>query len=171
MNNHEIINKEYKNDKIVPVTEYISYLAKYLYDEYIEYIRLMDEDEERNKQFKIEYKDYKYKKIYSTSYEIKLKKKDFKSITCNSFELLESAIKNGEMVNLASLTIILKIDYSRGTIKDKEEFENSFSIEFKPFETTFDRKSNTNDEKMNNIEKNIKNILDHFPQINSIFSL
>ena len=38
MNNHEIITKEYKNNKIVPVIDYISYLAKYLYGEYQEYI-------------------------------------------------------------------------------------------------------------------------------------
>ena len=49
MNNHEIITRDYSNNRIIPVVEYISYLAKYMYDEYKEYIKLMDEDEERNK--------------------------------------------------------------------------------------------------------------------------
>ena len=171
MNNHEIITKEYKNNKIVPVIDYISYLAKYLYGEYQEYIKLMDEDEERNKQFKYEYKEYNYKKIYSTRYEIIIKKHDYKRLNCDSFELFETAIKNGEFTNIEELIIELIIDYNRGKYGNYDEYNNSFIIKFKPFETTFDRKSNYNDDRMNNIEINIRNILEHFPQVDSIFSL
>ena len=61
------------------------------------------------------------------------------------------------------------MDFRRGRESNLEEHENTFIIKFEPYDITFARKSNYNDQIMNQIEDQINQILQKFPIANSIF--
>ena len=63
----------------------------------------------------------------------------------------------------------MELDFKRGKGNELKDHENSFTISFKPYEITFTRKSSHNEAKMNQIENDIKEILNKFQSINTIF--
>ena len=56
-NEKSIINNEYDYSNILPAIEYITYLAEYCDGVYKQFIKMTEEDEEKNKQYKQEYND------------------------------------------------------------------------------------------------------------------
>lgn len=164
-----VINNEYDYSNIVPTKDAISYLIKYCDSLNNELTRLVDEDEEKNKQFKEEYKDYMYKKSFGQLFAIKIVSKSYNHIECENFNSFNSAIQGGNVDNVSSLKITLCLDFYRGKGLSNVEHENSFIISFKPYEIKFIRKSNFEDKMMNEIENNINNILKKFPIANCIF--
>ena len=168
-NEKSIINNEYDNSNILPAIEYITYLAEYCDGVYKQFIKMTEEDEEKNKQFKQEYKEYNYKKNYGASFEISIREKSYNNINCEDIQTFKTAIADGNLKSVNGLDIKLDLDFKRGKGDNLEEHDNSFSILFKPYEIKFARKSNHNDGQMNQIENNINEILKKFPIANSIF--
>lgn len=167
--NKAIINNEYDYSNVLPSIDYISYLVEYCDGVYRQFIKLTEEEEEKNKQFKSEYKEYNYKKNYGAKFEISVMEKSYNRIQCEDVQTFKTAIINGNLKSVLSLYIKMCIDFKRGRGNNLEEHENSFSINFKPYEITFTRTSNHNDADMNQIENNIKEILNRFPVANCIF--
>ena len=67
------------------------------------------------------------------------------------------------------MEIKLDLYYKRGKNDNLTDYENSFTIVFKPYEIIFARKSNHNEVNMNQIENNINEIMKKFPTANSVF--
>lgn len=164
-----IINNENNYSDILPTAETVAYLVNYCDKVYKDFVSLLEEDEKKNEQYKLEYKNYMYKKSYADRFEVTIRNKNYNNITCKSYDMFLSAIEDGNVKNVQSITINLELGFKRGKERDFEEHENEFKIEFKPFDTTFVRKSNHNDPSMNNIEEKIKMILERFPTMNTIF--
>ena len=165
-----VVNNEYDYSNIVPTVEGISYIVRYCDEMNKQLQKLIDADEEKNKQFKLEYKEYMYSKSYGQSFEVYIKTQGYsENITCKDYEHFASAVQGGNVNNLSGLDIKLCMDFKRGKGNDLEEHENSFSITFKPYDIKFTRKSNHNDPNMNQVEQQINEMLKKFPVANSIF--
>ena len=63
----------------------------------------------------------------------------------------------------------MKLDYKRGNALNLVKHENEFTIQFRPYNIVFKRKSSHNESIMNNIENTTNDILKKFPVVNSIF--
>ncbi len=164
-----VINNEFDYSNVVPTIEAISYLVQYCDQMNKQLTKLVEEDEEKNKQFKSEYKDYMYKKSYGQEFQVYIKEKSYNNITCNDFESFSSAVKGGNLNQVTGLDIKLCMDFLRGKEEKLEEHENLFTIIFNPYDIKFARKSNHNDPNMNKVEEQINSILKQFPVANSIF--
>lgn len=167
--NMVVINNEFDYSNCLPTVECVSYLVKYMYEIYEKFLNLIIEDEEKNKQFKYEYKEWTYKKSYGEKFEVYIREKTYNNITCKDYNSFASAISDGNLKNVTSLTIKLDLDFKRGVGDNLTEYENSFCVDFEPYNTIFARKSNNIDSNINQIENNIKMILEKFPTVNTIF--
>ena len=169
-NNKVVINNEFDYSNIIPTVENIKYLVQYCDMVYKQFILLTEEDERKNIQFKREYKQYKHKKKYSAGFEVFIYMKSYKnSLTCKDLETFNSAVKDGNIKNVHSLDIKLNLDYQSGKGDNLIDYNNLFKITLKPYEIEFTRKSNNNNEDMNNIEKNINDLFKKLPSMNTIF--
>ena len=164
-----VINNKFDYSNVVPTIDAISYLVQYCDQKNKQLTKLVEEDEEKNKQFKFEYKNYMYKKSYGQGLQIYIKDKSYNNITCKDYETFISAVKNGNLNNVSTLDIKLCMDFYRGKSENYDDHENSFTIVFNPYDITFTRKSNYNDPTMDKIEEQINAILKQFPVVNSIF--
>lgn len=164
-----VINNEYDYSNILPTVEAVSYLVRYCDEMNKQLTKLVEEDEEKNKQFKPEYKEYTYKKSYGQHFEVYIREKSYNNITCKDYDQFISAVKGGNLNSVTNLEIKLCLDFYRGKGDNAEEHENSFIISFKPYEITFARKSNHDDQYMNQVEQHLNEILKQFPVANSIF--
>ena len=164
-----VINNEYDFSNIVPTIESVIYLVEYCDNILNKFLELVAEDEEKNKQYKDEYRTYNFKKVYGQYLNIYIREKTYNNVTCENLKTFLSAINDGNLKNVNGLDIKLSLNFSRGKGRDLVEHENSFDIIFKPYEIKFARKSNHNENMMNQIENNINEILNKFPKINTIF--
>lgn len=164
-----VINNEFDYSNILPTTEAVSYLVQYCDQMNKQLTKLVEADEEKNRQFKPEYKEYNYKHSYGQQFEIYIREKSYNNITCKDYEIFDAAVKDGNLNNVSSMDIKLCMDFKRGKGDNLVEYENSFTIIFKPYEITFARKSNHNDMNMNQVEDQINSILKQFPVANCIF--
>ena len=164
-----VINNEFDYSNIIPTIDAVSYLIKYCEDILHQFLKFVEEDEEKNKQFKPEYKEYMYKKTYSQSLDIYIREKTYNNINCNGYDSFISAVKDGNLNNVNSLEIKLNMNFERGKGNNLDRHENTFAIIFNPYDIKFARISNHNDEYMNRIETQINSILKQFPVVNSIF--
>lgn len=164
-----VINNEFDYSNIIPTVEGITFLIQYIYSEYERFLALLLEDEKNNEPLKPEFKHYNYKKCYAERFSVCIRKKTYDYITCNDFPTFQSAVKSGNLINIASLEILMELDFKRGIGNDLKEHNNSFKIVFKPYAITFVRKSNHNEIRMSQIENNINSILKQFNVANSIF--
>ena len=167
--NMGVINNEYDYSNCLPTVECVSYLIKYMYEMYENLLNMINQDEEKNKQFRPEYKEWTYKKSFGERFEVYIKEKTYNNITCKDYNSFVSAVADGNLKNVTGLSIKLELDFKRGTGDNLTDFENSFYVNFEPFSTTFARKSNNKDSNMDQIENNIKMILEKFPTYNTIF--
>ncbi len=168
-NSKKIINNEFDYSNCLPTIECVTYLIQYIFNVYDNFLKLQTEDEEKNKPLKVEYKEWKYKKSYGEKFEVYIREKTYNNIICKDFVSFQSAVNEGNLKNVLGLTIRLNLDYKRGTGENLDEYENSFYISFEPNNVIFARKSNHIEEDINQIETNIKTILEKFPTINTIF--
>ena len=162
-------NNEYDYSTAIVTSDAITYLVQYCDGVYKNFMALVDEDEKRNEQFKQEFKNYNYKKSYGERFEVFIRGKNYNTITCKDFSSFQSAVNDGDLNNVSSLEIKMELDFKRGKGNELKDHENSFTISFKPYEITFTRKSSHNEAKMNQIENDIKEILNKFQSINTIF--
>ena len=158
---------DYSN--IIPKIEDIRRLAEYCFKVYTEFKNKCDAEEERNKQFKPEYKNYECCKMYSTECMIRYMNNNYKTTNFKDYESFVSSVNNGNVTNVISLEINLCLDYKKGSGSNLVEHRNSFVIKFKPYEIIFSRKSDFNELAMNNIENNINEIMNSFEFANTIF--
>ena len=70
MEETNIINNEYDFSNIVVDIEHLEVLIRFLDGLNKQLKKLADEDEEKNKQFKEEYKEYKYKETFEKGLDI-----------------------------------------------------------------------------------------------------
>lgn len=164
-----IINNEYDYSNILPTVEGISYLVQFCDKMNSQLKKLCEEDEEKNKQYKLEFKNYSYKKTISQKLEIDIVEKEYQHIYCEDYPQFVSAVQGGNLNKVSSLKIRLELNFSRGKGDNLERHENNFTISFSPYEIKFTRKSNFNNPSMDRIEEKIKDILKQFPIANCIF--
>ncbi len=169
INNQSVINNEYDYSNCLPTVECVTYLVKYMSEVYDAFIKRQMEDEARNKQFKNEYKEWKYRRSYAERFEIYIREKAFNNLTCKNFASFQSAVENGNLKNISGMAIKMDLDYKRGIGENLEDYDNSFCVSFEPNNITFARKSDHIEPDMDQIEKNIKTILEGFPTLNTIF--
>lgn len=164
------ISREFDYSNSVPEVQNILFLAKYCYSYYVQLIKMCEEDEEKNRILKSEYKDFLYKKSFSSKYEVAIREKDvFSSLSCKTYDSLVEAANSGHLKNVESVVITLDLSFRRGKDMATKEHENLFKISFKPYSIVFIRKSNYADSSMDNIENVINGILKKFSVQNTIF--
>ena len=78
-------------------------------------------------------------------------------------------LNDGNIKNLRGIDIKLCLDFKRGNGSNLVDYDNLFKITFEPYNITFIRKSNHNDEIMDQIEKKIVATMNQFQVINTIF--
>jgi len=165
------VSNEFDYSNIVAEIQTVSYLVQYCEALYNQLINMITEDEQRNEKLKSEFRNYQYKKSFNTKLEVSIKEKgqSFTGMTCKNYESFVEAVNNGHLKNVDSITITLDMSYKRGKDMAMREHENSFKFVFKPYDIKFIRKSNHNEENMNQIENNFNQILKQFKIQNSIF--
>ncbi len=170
-NNEKEINIEHEFDysNIIPTIDNIGNLIKYCESIYNQFLKLIDEDEKRNEQLKYEYKNYQYGKCYGNRFEISIFTENYTRISCKDYDSYLQKVNEGYLKNVNSLSIYLDLDFLRGPFNDSKIYENLFEISFRPYKIKFFRKSNNNDEKINQIENVINSVLYQLPKENSIF--
>jgi len=165
----EIVNNVYDYSNVLPTIQPISYLVNFC-SQMNEYLtKLTIEDEEKNKPFKSEFKEYMYKSSYGQKFEVSILKENYNYIYCKNYEEFMSAVNNGNLNKVKSLEIELCMDFYRGKGEKPKEHENSFIIRFEPYKITFTRKSNFNDPQMDKVESQINSIMKSFKVGNCIF--
>lgn len=169
MNNITIVNNEFDYSNVLPTIECVKYLVQYCDNTYKQLLNLVEQDEEKNKQFKPEYKEYNYAKSYGARFEVYIREKSYNNITCKDYNTFETAVNNGDLKNILGLEIKMELDFKRGNGNNLEEYNNSFVILFNPYDIKFARKSDHIESNMNEVENQINNILKSFPVANSIF--
>jgi hypothetical protein len=162
------INNYYDYSNALVDEQCILILAKYIDSVYQNILSISASDEQKNEQIKWEYRKYDYKKGY-IKLEFLMRDKNYGSFTCENSASLANFIKEGKISNLSSLEMRLVIDYSRGTSNNLVYMNNSFILNFKPYEINFKRISNSNDQYMNQVETSINDILKQFKKYNTIF--
>lgn len=164
-----VINNEYDYSNVLPTIEAILCLVQYCDEMNKQLTKLVEQDEEKNKQFKSEYKEFMYKRSYGQIFEVSIREKSFQYIICKDYDSFKSAALGGSLNGISSMNVKLCMNFHRGKGNTFEEHENLFLITFKPYEIKFTRKSNYNDSSMNQVEQQIKAILKQFPVANCIF--
>lgn len=166
----EIIN-DYDYSNAVIDIETLSYLVQYCDSCYNQFLNTCEEEEEKNKKLKSEFKYYNYKKGYNSIFEITIKKEEntFESLKYKSFQAFSELISSNGIKNVDSLVINMDLSYKCGKEFEMKEHNNLFKISFKPYDITFKRKSNFKDPVMDNIENNINELLKRFKTQNTIF--
>lgn len=169
-NEVKVINNEYDFSNIIVDGDHTKYLVYYLDGLNKQLKKLIEDDEEKNKQFKDEYKVYNYKKNYKNNFIIRVRFENFSNnFECKDYESFESAINNNSIKNIRELSIELDFSYDSGSYNNYVEHENNFIIRMKPYDIKFIRNSNLNDESMNQVEKQILEIMNKFQVVNTLF--
>ena len=70
---------------------------------------------------------------------------------------------------LENVSLVLDLTFQRGIGTNLPYYTNKFKVEFRPYEIVFSRESDHNVMIMNQIENNIKSMLDQLPVVNTIF--
>lgn len=165
-----VINNEYDYSNVLATVDAISYLVQYCDSLNKQLTNLVEEDEKKNIQFKSEYKNYMYKKAYSQHLEIYIREKNYtNNLMCKDYESFAAAVKNGYLKEITGLDIKLCLDFYRGQGDKPEKYENALNIIFKPYNIKFSRISNHQDQSFDQIEEQIKEILNHFAVANTVF--
>lgn len=164
-----VINNEYDYSNIVPTVENITYIIQYCAQIYSHFLKLIAEDENKNEKLKYEFKNYNYKKSYGEGFEVKVRQKNYNTISCKTYSSFIGAVNSGQLLNVDSLEISLNLNYKRGKNDSFKNHENSFNITFKPYDIRLVRKANYKETDMELIENNLNEMLKKFPIANTIF--
>ncbi len=163
------INNEFDYSNVVAKPMDIAKIVQYCDNIYNQFVMLLDEDEKRNEKLKYEFQSYNYKRCYGDGFTIYIKDKKYNSVSCKNYESFMKFIEEGKMKNLSSLEISLDLDFKRGMNDSLKSYDNSFNIVFRPYEISFIRTSNYNDESMNQIQNTINQLFSGFEVEDSIF--
>lgn len=172
-NDEKVINPRYDYSNIIPNKEYVKVLAQYCFAVYNQLLKMFEEDQKKNERLKSEYKSFEYMKHYSTGIEIivreRVKEGQFtgSSFAFKDYKSFVDYIDR--KTGLDSLKIKLDLSFKRGGEFKNIEHINVFTISFEPYNIIFSRKSNHEDESMDQIEQYIKSVLDKFSTVDTIF--
>lgn len=164
-----VINNEYDYSTIIPSGEAIGYIVQYCENLYTQFTTLVNNDERKNETLKYEYKNYEYGKHFKSEFTVTIKKSGLNNIICKSYSSYLDVLNSGNINNVNGLDIIMDLSYKRGDNTHIIEHRNDFKVIFRPYDIRFIRKSNHNENNMNQIENSINAILKQFPTANSIF--
>lgn len=169
-NKIEMIDIKYDYSNIVPKLDNVLSLVEYCDTVYKQLLQKVEEDEKRNERFVREYKNYNYAKDYGAGLSISIRQQDIYKITsCKTYEEVLSMAQSNQMINLDSVIVSLDLSFKRGKGDDLAEHDNKFEIKFEPYNITFSRKANHQEQDMIIVEQNIKQILEQFEVCNTIF--
>lgn len=165
------ISNVFDYSNMVVDVETISTLVKYCCSCYDQFMKMCENDEERNRKLKIEYQVFQYKKVYGTKFEVTIKEKGhlLSNLTCKTYDSYIETVNSGHLKNVEGVTITLDLSFKRGKYMDLNEHENVFTIVFNPYDITFTRKSNYDDPIMNQVENSFNELLKKFRVLNTIF--
>lgn len=163
-----VISNEYDYSNIIAELESIVYLVQYFDSVHNQMLKLYKEDELKNERLSYEYKNYEYKNHFS-KLEVYVREKSYNYLSYSNYNSFLSAVEKGQIKNVDSIEISLSLNFMRGTNESSSIHENLFKINFKPYDIIFMRKSNYDDQGMDQIEVNINEILKKFKTTNSIF--
>ena len=110
-----------------------------------------------------------FKKSYKQGFDIIIEQKSLDNIKCNTYSQFKDAVDGGHLKRIRSMAIKLDLSFKRGNGNMLDDYINEFIIRFRPYEIVFTRQSNHNDSSMNQIEEQIKILMNQFPVANSIF--
>ncbi len=163
------IENKFDYSTIIPSVEYITYLVEYCDSVFKHFTELLEDEEEKNKDVNPQQKIYNYKRTFGEYFSIDITGKNYMSTKCSNLQQFKDEVKKGTLKDVLKLTISLNLDYRKGNIQNLEQYDNDFTIKFKPYEIEFIRKSNHSENYMNEVEKNINELLKRFPSVNTIF--
>lgn len=163
------INKEYDYSNAIIDEKCIEYIASYCASVYNQFNLLIEEDEQRNEKLKYDCRNYNYKKTYQKKYEIRINEKGYNTTYCKSYSFFLEYIQKQKLQNIEGLEIELNLSYKKGANQSYKNHENLFKIIFKPYNIKLIRKSNYNEQIMNQIEINLNEILSSFKTVNTVF--
>lgn len=164
-----MINNEFDYSNIIVAEEPITYLVQFCSQVYNNFLKLLNEEQQKNEKLKYEFQNYNYKKHFANTLEIRTMDKNYNSISYSNYDTFIEGVKNKQLRNINSLEINLNLSYKRGKNENLIDHENSFKIVFKPYEIKFSRVSNHKEENMDQIENTINQILNKFQAVNTIF--
>ena len=164
-----IIKNEFDYSNVVPSLEKITEIIEYCDTVYNKFLLLVADDEKRNDKLKLDYQTWDFKKGYGTMFDINVYYENHDYVTCKCFKEFKSLVDKGNVKNITDLKINLSLDYRAGTYDDLTTHENSFQINFKPYDIKFVRKSNFSDKIMSEIESNINKMFNSFEKQDTIF--
>lgn len=164
------VNHEYLYPNVLVVREYVENLAGFCYKAYRALSKKVTEEEEKNEPLKYEHREYDYKKSYGMRFKIYIWTNNSGSLEYDSDDALRTAAANGRLNDVSSLKIEMDLDFGRGKEGAIEEHKNEFVISFRPYDIKFVRNSNYNDPEMDDLEKQIVNLMEDFPATKTIFT-
>ena len=167
--NETVINNEFDYSNIIATADEISPLVQYCEQLYNQLMELNQEDEIKNRKLKYEFREHDYEKHIGMSFEINTMDKNYNIITYKSYRAYLEAANSGQIKEVSSLEIDLRLNYRRGKGERLEDYNNSFKITFKPYDIKFRRQSNHDESNINQMEETIRKILDNYPVANTIF--
>jgi hypothetical protein len=171
----KIIENVFDYSNVIPTKDSVFALIKYCEQIYNNLVQIMNNEEERNMKLKDDYKEYKYKNS-GTSFEIHVNSDNYagsySNYYCKNLEMLENLYKEGKLPFVTNLTISMELSFRRGRgylNYSVQRHEHIFKIVFKPYNISFTRNSNVDDEEIRIIENNINNVFSKFNTVNTIF--
>lgn len=141
------INHEFDYSNILPTTNSIGELIKYIEQIYVEFKKIVNSNDN------------------DLDYNINIKGLFSDNIVCKSYEEYMSNVESGYLNRVDSIDIELTLNYK----KNEENYKNKFLISIKPYDIKFIRTSNHYEENMNEIESSINSLFKRLPISNSIF--
>lgn len=163
------VNNVYDYSNAIVTEEEIAYLVQYLDHTYNQLVELINEDEKRNEKLKYELQNYTYKESFGKALSITVYNKNYSNVTCNNYASFMELINNKQLRNVGHINIQMDLNYRRGNNNNLVSHNNSFKIVFKPYDISFVRQSNFQEEEMDQIENYINQVLKSFPVANTIF--
>lgn len=94
-------------------------------------------DEEKNCQFREEYRNYEYRKDFNSGFYVFIREKNSQNISCDDKEDFIAAIEDGNLKQVSSISIRLELHFSKGNSYRLESHKNVFLIAFEPYSIRF----------------------------------
>jgi hypothetical protein len=163
------INNKYDYSNAIVGNEQFMYIVNYFENIMKNFSDILDKEEEKNSTLKYDYKHYDYKRTFSTGFKINLRNDKVGYKDYSDINVFKEDFNNKLLTNLENVSLVLDLTFQRGIGTNLPYYTNKFKVEFRPYEIVFSRESDHNVMIMNQIENNIKSMLDQLPVVNTIF--
>lgn len=163
------INNKYDYSTAIVGTEQFMYIVNYLENIAKNFLDMLAKEEEKNKNLKFELQHFDYKQVYGVGFKINLRNKELGYMNYKDLNVFRQDFNDKKLKNLEYVELVLDLSFKRGIGFELTDYNNKFTICFKPYEIVFTRESDHNVMLMNQLETNIKNMLDQLPLVDTIF--